>query len=154
MTFSTQRRVEFCDTDMAGIAHFTAFFPMMEAAEHEMLRSLGLSVMPDRRQSSQADLVTWPRIAAACNYVSAARFEDLLRIDVSVAKMGTTSVQYRFRFTRDEDLVAEGTMTVVCCSVPEEGPVAGHRDSTDPQSGGLKKTPIPPSIRELLSQHQ
>ncbi|MCG8653286.1 MAG: hypothetical protein MI861_25835, partial [Pirellulales bacterium] len=41
MTFSTKRRVEFRDTDAAGIVHFSAFFPMMEAAEHEMLRSLG-----------------------------------------------------------------------------------------------------------------
>ena len=40
----TSRRVEFCDTDMAGIVHFANFFRWMESAEVEFLRSLGLSV--------------------------------------------------------------------------------------------------------------
>ncbi|MHC4772214.1 MAG: acyl-CoA thioesterase, partial [Planctomycetota bacterium] len=30
------RRVEFHDTDMAGIVHFTAYFRFMETAEHEL----------------------------------------------------------------------------------------------------------------------
>ena len=38
------RRVEFADTDAAGIAHFSAFFAWMEETEHEFLRSRGLSV--------------------------------------------------------------------------------------------------------------
>ena len=42
--FHTTRFVEFSDTDMAGIVHFSAFFKYMEAAEHELLRSLGFSV--------------------------------------------------------------------------------------------------------------
>ena len=43
--FVTSRRVEFSDTDAAGIMHFVAFFRMMEQAEHELLRSVGLSVV-------------------------------------------------------------------------------------------------------------
>src|SRR5213078_989612 len=42
--FRTTRRVEFADTDMAGIVHFANFFRYMESAEHEFLRSHGLSV--------------------------------------------------------------------------------------------------------------
>ena len=42
--FKTERRVEFRDTDAAGIVHFSVFFAYMEQAEHEFLRSLGLSV--------------------------------------------------------------------------------------------------------------
>ena len=42
--FIMRRRVEFRDTDAAGIAHFSVFFPWMEQAEHEVLRQLGLSV--------------------------------------------------------------------------------------------------------------
>ncbi len=45
--FRTTRRVEFADTDMAGIVHFANFFRFMEAAEHEFLRSRGLSVAMD-----------------------------------------------------------------------------------------------------------
>ena len=42
--FNTTRRIEFSDTDMAGIVHFSRFFVFMEAAEHAFLRSLGTSV--------------------------------------------------------------------------------------------------------------
>ena len=147
MTFSTERRVEFRDTDAAGIAHFSVFFPMMESAEHEMMRSLGIPVFP---QGNGPNDVTWPRISASCNYVSAARFEDQLRIDVNVGDIGTTSVQFRFRFSVDGRMIAEGSMTAVCCHLH------GPSDDTGqgPKSGGLVKTPIPDAFRDLLSKHQ
>lgn len=134
MTFTTQRRVEFRDTDAAGIVHFSAFFPMMEAAEHEALRHLGLSVMqPD----PEGGHLTWPRVSATCDYVTAARFEDLLTIDVSVSKIGNSSVTYRFCFQRDRQVIANGAITAVCC-----------RWTAD---AGLKKQPISDEIRGKLS---
>ena len=39
-TFRTRRRVEFVDTDMGGIVHFSRFFVFMETAEHEFLEAL------------------------------------------------------------------------------------------------------------------
>ncbi|MEM8669809.1 MAG: thioesterase family protein [Planctomycetota bacterium] len=136
MAFRTQRRVEFRDTDAAGIVHFSAFFPMMEAAEHEMLRSVGISVMP---QGDPADAVTWPRVAANCQYRSAARFEEVLQIDVTIDRLGDSSVTYGMRFEREGQLIAEGQITAVCCRL--------HRDGS---GGGLEKVAIPPAIRELL----
>ena len=43
--YKKERRVEFSETDMAGIIHYSAYFQYMEEAEHEFLRSLGLSVV-------------------------------------------------------------------------------------------------------------
>ncbi len=43
--FRTSRRIEFADTDMAGLVHFANFFRFMEAAEVEFLGSRGLSVV-------------------------------------------------------------------------------------------------------------
>ena len=42
---TTRRRVEFRDTDAAGIVHFSAFFVWMESAEHELLRAAGVPVV-------------------------------------------------------------------------------------------------------------
>jgi len=39
--FKVVRRVEFSDTDMAGIVHYSNFFRYMETAEHAFFRSLG-----------------------------------------------------------------------------------------------------------------
>jgi len=109
--FKTQRRVEFRDTDMAGIAHFSNFFAYMEQSEHALLRSLGLGVICkiDDRE------ISFPRVNAQCDYLNAIRFEEVIDIQVSVLKIGTKSITYGFNFFRDETPVAKGSITVVCC---------------------------------------
>jgi YbgC/YbaW family acyl-CoA thioester hydrolase len=111
--FQTSRLVEFHDTDMAGIMHFASFFVYMESAEHELLRSLGLSV----HTQLEDEHISFPRVSASCNYVSPARCEDKLDIAVAVARIGTKSVTYEFRFTRGGAEIATGSMTAVCCRV-------------------------------------
>ncbi|MEQ2009187.1 MAG: acyl-CoA thioesterase, partial [Limisphaerales bacterium] len=43
--FKALRRVEFSETDMAGIVHYSNFFKYMETAEHAFFRSLGFSII-------------------------------------------------------------------------------------------------------------
>src|SRR5687767_13294275 len=116
--FHTSRLVEFHDTDMAGIMHFASFFVYMESAEHELLRSLGLSV----HATLEDEHISFPRVSATCKYASPARCEDVLDIAVSVARIGTTSVTYDFRFTRAGEEIAKGTMIAVCCRVAHGQP--------------------------------
>src|SRR3954452_18164404 len=115
--FKVSRLVEFSDTDMAGIMHFSAFFRFMEAAEHALLRSLGLSVY----SKVNGEIVTFPRVAASCEDHSAARCEENLGIDVTVERVGTKSVTYGFAFSHEGRKVANGKMTSVCCRVPTGG---------------------------------
>ncbi|MFO0867863.1 MAG: thioesterase family protein [Pirellulales bacterium] len=109
--FHYERRVEFRDTDAAGIMHFSTFFLRMEEAEHALLRSLGSSVWV----VDGATKLSWPRVSARCDYRGPVRFEELLQVEVRVARLGETSVTYDFRFLRGESLVAEGQVTAVCC---------------------------------------
>jgi len=106
------RRVEFRDTDAAGIAHFSAFFVWMESAEHELLRSAGVAVI---ERSSRGVDVSWPRVAAACDYSSAVRFGDELEIAVEIAALGRTSVTYGFTFGHAGVPVARGRLVTVRC---------------------------------------
>ena len=108
----TRRRVEFRDTDAAGIVHFSAFFFWMESAEHELLRAADVRVV-DRKQGDVE--VSWPRVAVSCDYASAARFGDELDIAVSVDEIGRSSVTYGFRFTHDGMAVASGRIVAVRC---------------------------------------
>ena len=110
-TFQTQRRVEFRDTDTAGIVHFSNFFAYMEQAEHEFLRFLKLGVICE----IDGQKISWPRVNAECNYRQAIRFEEIIDIDVSVIKIGTKSITYGFRFFRDKTPIADGSITAVCC---------------------------------------
>lgn len=134
MGFQTRRRVEFRDTDAAGIVHFSAFFPWMESAEHEMLRSVGIPILPD---SGGEDAVTWPRVSVQCDYQSALRFEDWVDLDVSVSRIGRSSVEYRIRFSKSPDgpPVATGRVVTVCCRLSPEG---------------LEKAEIPAATRKKL----
>src|SRR5215467_15146206 len=86
--FRTTRRVEFVDTDMAGIVHFSNFFRWMESAEVEFLRSLGLSVaLP-----WEGEELGFPRVSAACDFLKPVRFEDVLQITVRLEKIGRKSL--------------------------------------------------------------
>jgi len=116
-TFRTTRLVEFGDTDMAGIVHFAQFFRYMEAAEHQMLRSLGLSITIDWK----GEKIGFPRVAASCDYLRPARFDEELTINVKVSKLGRSSVTYSFEFFKEEELIARGQITAVFCRVDGEG---------------------------------
>lgn len=132
-SFHTTRRVEFRDTDAAGIAHFSVFFVYMEQAEHELLRHLGLSVM----FHDESGKISFPRVGARCDYQRAVKFEDVIDIEVSIVRLGTKSVTYEFNFTHQGQAVASGQTTTVCCRLSDTAP---------PES-----IPIPGWIAEKLS---
>jgi len=109
--FRTKRKIEFADTDMAGIVHFARFFIFMETAEHEFLRSLGTSVSTH----VDGDHIGWPRLAASCEYLSPLTFEEEVDILVKVARKGTKSLTYTFEFRRGDTLIARGQLSAACC---------------------------------------
>ena len=109
--YHTKRRIEFSDTDMAGIVHFSRFFVFMETAEHEFLRSLGTSVITEW----DGDIISWPRLAASCEYLNPAKFEDELNIHLTVRRKGTKSLTYQFVFTKGDVEIARGKLSAACC---------------------------------------
>ena len=112
--FHTKRRVEFCDTDMAGIVHFSNFFRWMESAECELLCSTrGLSV----KLEWEGQWIGFPRVSATCDYVKPARFEDVLDVAVRVERIGGKSATFAFEFTRAGERIATGKVTSVCCRI-------------------------------------
>jgi acyl-CoA thioester hydrolase len=131
--FTATRRVEFRDTDAAGIMHFASFFPLMESVEHEFLRSLGLSVMA----KDDSGPFSWPRVNAQCDFQGAVRFEDVLTVTLTISRLGTKSITYKFDVRHDNRPVATGNMTAVCCRIPKGG--------TE-----LKSMPIPAEIADKL----
>src|SRR5438445_3441025 len=114
--FHTTRRIEFADTDMAGIVHFANFFRFMEAAEVEFLRSRGLSVsLP-----WEGEHIGFPRVAASCDYLRPVTFEDLMDVAVSIERLGSKSVTYSFEFSKDGQVIARGQVSSVCCRILDD----------------------------------
>ncbi|MEM9700936.1 MAG: acyl-CoA thioesterase [Planctomycetota bacterium] len=118
-SYTHRRRVQFSETDMAGIVHFAQFYRYMEEAEHAFLRAAGLTVMEHK---SDGSIVGWPRVSAKCGFKAPAFFEDELDIRVSVQRIGVKSLTLDYRFTRDAaeggepTLIAEGSMKTVACT--------------------------------------
>lgn len=145
--FRWQRSVEFSETDLAGIVHFSNYFRYMEAAEHAFLRSLGVSVSGEL----EGQRYGWPRVQARCEFRAPLGFEDVFEIQVLVARLGTRSIEFAHVLRRvgtvdpakaqaeESPIVAVGHMVSVCTTF-------------DPTSGGLCPVPIPESLRSRLSE--
>jgi acyl-CoA thioester hydrolase len=130
--FRTRRRVEFVDTDMAGIVHFSNYFRWMESAEVDFLLARGLSV----KLGWEGVALGFPRVSASCDYLKPIHFEDMIDITVTLERLGAKSATYAFDFTHDGVLVARGKVTAVCCRVRE--------DKT------IEAVEIPATLRERL----
>jgi 4-hydroxybenzoyl-CoA thioesterase/acyl-CoA thioester hydrolase len=118
--FKTTRRVQFHETDCAGIAHFSSFFTYMEEAEHEMLRQFGLRIFHE----TEDETISWPRVSAACDFRNPIRFEDMVDIEVRIVERTRRSITYGFLFSCEGRRIAEGRMTSVCCRMTDSGPRA------------------------------
>src|SRR4051795_12288466 len=94
--FKAVRRVEFSETDMAGIVHFSNFFRYMETAEHGFFRSLGFSVVMNQTDPP----VGWPRVNAECEYRQPLRFEDEVEIHLLVSEKKSKSLSYLIKFRK------------------------------------------------------
>ncbi|MES2569208.1 MAG: thioesterase family protein [Verrucomicrobiota bacterium] len=134
--FKMTRRVEFAETDMAGIVHFSNFFRMMESTEHAFFRSLGFSI----HRHSEEETIGWPRVSAHCDYVRPLRFEDEVEIHLLVMEVRSRSIRYQFVFRKTADgmEVARGTIAAVCARV-------------DKTTGRLIPLSIPDPIREKIT---
>lgn len=128
--FRMTHRVQFSETDMAGIVHFANYFRYMEVTEHAFLRSIGCSVhMKDGDRT-----VGWPRVSVSCDYRAPLRFEDEVEVQLLVREKKEKALRYEFIFRRlggeAPVEVARGSITAVCVTMDEA-------------TGKMKATAIP-----------
>ena len=121
--FKTVRRVEFSETDMADLMHFSNYFRFMETAEQGFFRSLGMSVFRGGDPP-----VSWPRVHAECDYKIPLHFEDEVEIHLLVAEKKTKALTFRFKFRKlnasPPVQVARGALTAVCIREGADGRMA------------------------------
>lgn len=125
--FEWSRMVEFYETDLAGLVHFSNFYRWMESAEHAFLRERGIALHEGK--------IGWPRVQAGADFRKPVRFGDLVRVRVAVKEVRKRSVCYVFevRVNESEEVHAMGEVTAVCVDL-----------------GIMKAVQIPEEIREKL----
>jgi acyl-CoA thioester hydrolase len=120
-----RRRIEWIDTDAAGIYHWTTVFRLAEAAEAAMHTALGI---PNETFGA------CPRVSVSATFTRPLRFNDPVEVELAVEAIGRSSLTYRLAIGSEGEQVAEGSLTVVFI---------------DRSSG--RATPWPPHIRERLA---
>lgn len=138
--FRMVSRVEFAQTDLAGIVHFSNFFRYMENTEHAFFRSLGLSIHATEEPGRG---LGWPRVRATCDYKLPLRFEEEFEVHLRVREKRSKSLTYEFVFRKVGDAtgaeVARGSLTAVCVTMDE-------------QAGRMKAIKIPDFIAEKIEE--
>ena len=110
-----RRRVQFYETDAAGIVHFSWFFRYMEEAEHALWRAAGLSIHPPDSP------IGFARASATCDFKRPLRFEDEFDVIIRIAAISRKTIQYSCVMMKDDVTLATGSMTVICVrTVPNE----------------------------------
>src|SRR3954469_25520821 len=98
------RRIEWMDTDAAGIYHWTTVFRLAEAAEAALHTALGI-----------ADFTfgATPRVAVQATFARPLRFNDPVEVALTVTRVGRTSVEYALAISGERGPAAEGTVKSV-----------------------------------------
>lgn len=137
--FCDRRRVEFADTDLAGIMHFANFLRFAECAEHAFFRSLGFRV----HTAEGSVHVGWPRLEVSCKYHKPARFEQVLEVCLRIEELRTSSLRYGFWIFANEregrTLLAHGSCSTIHVAL-------------DPAAHQIRKAPIPADLRRAFEQ--
>ena len=106
--FRLRRRVQFYETDAAGIVHFSWFFRYMEEAEHALWRAAGLSIhAPDSE-------IGWPRVAASFDFHRALVFEQEFDVWLRVVEMTRRTIRYSCLLSQGDTKIATGSLVIAC----------------------------------------
>ena len=127
--YRLKRRVQFYETDMAGIVHFSWFFRYLEEAEHTMWREAGLSIAGGLG-------VGWPRVAASFEFHRPLRFEDEFEVHLRIVAKDARTIEYEGIITKGDERIATGRMTIKCV----------RKDS----NGLMRSVDMPPEIDSLF----
>jgi acyl-CoA thioester hydrolase len=99
-----RRRIEWMDTDAAGIYHWTTVFRLAEAAEAALHTALGI-----------ADFTfgATPRVAVEATFARSLRFNDPVEVSLTVTRVGRSSVVYALAVDGEAGRAAQGAVTSV-----------------------------------------
>jgi acyl-CoA thioester hydrolase len=108
---SIRLRVIFGDTDAMGVVYHGNYLRFFEAARTEFFRATG-----HRYRDLEDEGFLLPVTEAQVRYIKPARYDDLLRVEVSVAELRRASLRFAYRLLREEDgvLLAEGHTDHAC----------------------------------------
>ncbi|MFL5824021.1 MAG: acyl-CoA thioesterase [Solirubrobacteraceae bacterium] len=131
MPFVHSLRVRYAECDPQGVVFNAHYLAYLDTTVTELWREAldGYQAMIDRG----LDMVV---VETRLRFHQPAHFDDLLRLEVGVTRLGNTSISSAHRISRDDELILEGEL---------------HHVFVDLRT--RSKAPIPDWIREGLAPY-
>ena len=102
-------RVRYAETDRMGLLHHATYFVYFEVGRTELLRQRGITY---REVEDAGHLLVI--IDIGCKFKKPARYDDLLTLQTTVARVTHVKIVHNYKVFRDGELLAEGHSTLAC----------------------------------------
>jgi acyl-CoA thioester hydrolase len=112
----TEIRVRYVETDAMGFLHHSNYLSYFEVARTELFRAQGGDYRDMERRGHFFVVVK-----AEVHYRQPARYDDLLKVKVSIARLTPAKLEHDYQITRHGQLIATGKTLLAC--VDREGRV-------------------------------
>ena len=109
-------RVRYPETDPMGFLHHSNYLTYFEIGRTELLRASGGSY---RKMEEEGLLVVV--VKAVCKYRQPAKYDDLLRLRTTIARVSAAKIEHEYHVFRDDEVLAIGNITLAV--VNREGKV-------------------------------
>jgi 4-hydroxybenzoyl-CoA thioesterase len=133
MSFRCRIPVRFGDIDQAGIAYYPTLFDHCHTAFEEFFGK-GLGVPYPKVLLK--DRLGFPTVHLEADFLKPLKFGDLLSVEVTVARIGTRSVVFRYRASAKGRSAFRVLVTTACLDMRT-----------------FKARPVPARYRRLLARH-
>jgi acyl-CoA thioesterase FadM len=107
-----RRRVEFSDTDAAGVSHFSRLLAMAEEAMHDFFRTQSIPIL--------SETSAWPFVGLHVDFQAPCRFGDELEISIADFLPGESSLAFAFEARLRGSSIFSGRATL-CHISPATG---------------------------------
>lgn len=111
-----RHRVTYSECTLGNHVYYARYLDLLEEARGEFMRSRGLTFL-----ELQAREFAFPVVACHLHYRAAARYDDVLDIEVSVGRVERVRLEFIYHIADQEGrLILEATTRHVCTNLEEK----------------------------------
>ncbi len=113
--FTHTHRVTFAECTVGNHVYYARYLDILEEARGEFLRTLGMPYLEMQQQGTH-----FPVIEVQVKYKGAARYDDVLTVEVQVLEVRGVRMKLGYRVTSQTSKpILEGTVTHACTDAVE-----------------------------------
>ena len=118
--FTWTLRVYYEDTDTGGVVYYANYLKYFERARTEWLRAAGF----EQQRLLDEFGIQFVVAHVACEYRQPARLDDLVEIDLRIARAGRVAIIFEQAARRGEAVLALATVKAACIDADRFAPTA------------------------------